>query len=132
MNINRQSDIIWVDSNSDIRYRTGLLQDHGYRVACFNETIDALNALDKRHLEPNNVKYVITSMMKRGGRRRKGFPNGLEMLDQMKVIWRKAKISCKPLIAVISMTADEQKCKEHGADIIIFGDNVGPHLQVID
>ena len=73
MNIKRQSDIIWVDSNSDIRYRTGLLQDHGYRVARFNETIDALNAPDKRHLEPNNVKYVITSMMKRGGRREKGF-----------------------------------------------------------
>ena len=132
MNINRQSDIIWVDSDPNIRYRTSLLQAQGYHVACFNETIDALNALSDGRLEPNNIKCVITSMMKRGGRREKGFFNGLEMLDKMKIIWGKAKISCKPLIAVISLTADIQKCKEHGVDIIVLGDDVDLQAQVID
>jgi hypothetical protein len=54
------------------------------------------------------------------------------MLDEMKIIWKKAGISYSPLIAIISLTADVQKCKEHGADIVVFGDHNKLLLQVID
>lgn len=130
--IDPQSTIIWVDSSPNIYYSTNLLQAQNWRVACFNETADALKALRERRLEPSNIHCVITSMMERGGRRERGCLNGLEMLDEIKIIWREAGIHHKPFIAVISLTADIQKCKAYGADIVVFGNHNKLQHQIID
>lgn len=127
-----QSNIIWVDSDPNIRYSARLLEAQNWRVACFNETADALEALRKRRLEPSNIHCVITSMMERGGRRERGCLNGLEMLDEMKKIWIEAEIHHLPFIAVASLSADVQKCKAHGADIVVFGDHNKLQHQIID
>ena len=131
-NIDSQTSIIWVDSDLRIRHQTGLLEAQNWRVACFNETADALGALRQDPLQPGRINCVITSMMERGGRRERGLLNGLQMLDEMKLIWKKAELSYCPLIAIISLTADEQECKEHGADIIILGDRQKMLQAVID
>ena len=70
--------------------------------------------------------------MERDGRRERGLLNGLQMLDEMKIIWKKAMLSYCPLIAIISLTADEQECKEHGADIVILGDREKMLREVIN
>ena len=129
--IDPQSSIIWVDSDPNIRHCTGLLKAQNWRVACFNETADALNALRQRLLVPNHINCIITSMMERGRRRQRGLLNGLQMLDEMKYIWKENCSYC-PLIAIISLTADEQECKEHGASIIVIGDRNEMLRQVID
>lgn len=126
------SNIIWVDSDPNVHKSTGLLQAQNWRVACFHETADALKALRERRLQPSNIRCVITSMMERGGRRERGCLNGLEMLDEMKIIWREAGIHHNPLIAVISLTANIEKCKEHGADIVVLGDHYELQRQVVE
>jgi DNA-binding NtrC family response regulator len=86
VNINPQSSIIWVDSDTNVSRSTSLLTRRGWGVSCFNETADALNALRERRIDPLKINCVITSMMERGGRRERGLLNGLQMLDEMKVI----------------------------------------------
>jgi hypothetical protein len=130
-NIDPEASIIWVDSDPNIRQSTGLLEAQSWRVACFNETADALNALREGLIKPTKINCVITSMMERGGRRERGLLNGLQMLESMKIIWKDACSYC-PLIAIISLTADEQECKEHGASIVVFGDRNKMLRQVID
>jgi hypothetical protein len=130
-NINSQVSIIWVDSDPNISRNIGSLEQQGWHVGCFNETNDALNALRERHLDPKNINCVITSMMERGGRRDRGLLNGLQMLDEMRMIWKSVCSYC-PLIAIISLTADEQECKEHGAEIIIIGDRKKLLVEVVD
>lgn len=130
--INSTASIIWVDSDPNIRHQTGLLEAQNWRVACFNETADALDALRQYHLKPSRINCVITSMMERDGRRERGLLNGLQMLDEMKIIWKKAMLSYCPLIAIISLTADEQECKEHGAEIVVLGDRAKMLREVIN
>ena len=94
--------------------------------------MDALNALRERRLQPQKINCVITNMMERGERRERGLLNGLQMLDEMKIIWKDAECSYCPLIAIITPTADEQECIEHGATIVMYGDRRKMLLQVID
>ncbi|UJR07301.1 hypothetical protein I4U23_011589 [Adineta vaga] len=129
--IDPNSSVIWVDSDPNIRQSTGLLEAQNWRVACFNETADALNALRQNRLIPDKINCIITSMMERGGRRERGLLNGLQMLDEMKTIWKEACSYC-PLIAIITLTADVQECQEHGATVIVHGDRRKMLLQVID
>jgi hypothetical protein len=109
VNIDPETSIVWVDSDVNIRHSTGLLEAQNWRVACFKETVDALNALRERRLQPQKINCVITSMMERGERRERGRLNGLQMLDEMKIIWKDAECSYCPLIAIITLTADEQE-----------------------
>ena len=131
--IDPETSIIWVDSDPNVRRCTGLLEAQTWRVACFNETGDALTALLDGRLKANNINCIITSMMERGGRRERGLLNGLQMLECMKIIW---KTQCShyycPLIAIISLTANEQECKEHGASIVVNNDRIQMLRQVID
>lgn len=124
--------IIWVDSDPGIRNSANLLEAQNWRVAYFNETADALSALREDVLKPAQINCVITSMMERGGRRERGLLNGLQMLDEMKIIWKDAGLSYSPLIAIISVTADEQECREHGAEIIVIGKRNEMLKQVIN
>ncbi len=132
LDIDPQSNIIWVDSDPNICNSTNMFKAQGWCVACFNETADALKALNGNRLKPDNIDCIITSTMERGGRQERGCLNGLEMLEAMKIIWKKAGINHNPFIAVVSMTADIQKCKMHGADIVIFGNRNEMQRQIID
>ncbi|CAF1672958.1 unnamed protein product, partial [Adineta ricciae] len=129
--IDPRSNIIWVDSNPDISKCTGPFELRNWRVARFNETADALNALEGGQLKANNIDCVITSMMERGGRRERGLVNGLEMLQRMKTTFDKAGITSKPLFAVISCTADMETCKKYGVDIVVIGNYTILQKQII-
>jgi hypothetical protein len=132
LNIDPLSNIIWVDSNVDINKSTGPLQAQNWRVACFNETADALNALEEGYLNLQKIDCVITSMMERGGRRQRGLVNGLEMLERITTIWKKAGITPKPLFAVISATGDVEECKKYGVEIVVIGNYKTLQNKVID
>ena len=132
MENHRETIIIWVDSDPNVYHSARLLRAQNWRVVCFNETSDALKALNDGDLHAKNIHCIITSMMERGGRKERGCINGLEMIDEMKTIWRQMNISPSPLTAVISLTADIEKCKAHGVDIVVHGDYTKLQHEVID
>ncbi|CAF2078352.1 unnamed protein product [Rotaria magnacalcarata] len=133
MTIDPQISIVWVDSDPNIYRSTGLFQDQNWNVICFNETVDALNAVREKRLKLENIKCVITSMMERDGRRERGLLNGLQMLDDMKIIWKQSRSRYRPLMVVNSLTADVNRCKEHGVDIVVAAANRNiVQKQVID
>lgn len=120
--IDSSSNIIWVDSNINLQPCLQPFTDANMRVACFHETADALNALRQNKLKIQSIECVITSMMERGGRKERGCLNGLQMLDQIKQMFRGDGDRQKPIFAVISSSADVKECKKHEVDIIVFGD----------
>ncbi|CAF1285760.1 unnamed protein product [Didymodactylos carnosus] len=122
---------MWIDSDPNVFGSTVLFQNEGWKISCFNETADAINALQMQKISPTAVKCIITSMMERGGRKERGLRNGLEMLDDIKLIWRLANESYCPLIAVISLTADLQQCKEHGVELVVMGDRYKLQREII-
>lgn len=125
------SSIIWVDSDPYIYASTELFRAQDWKVACFNETADALKALRKRELKPDNIKCIITSMMERGRRRERGLLNGLEMIDEIKKIWIENNLKPYPLMVINSLTADMEQCKKHSVDIVVNGDRSAVQNQVI-
>ncbi|CAF3436859.1 unnamed protein product [Rotaria sp. Silwood2] len=124
-------EIIWVDCDPNIYDSTILFRNENWKVWCFNATRDATEALQTDQISPANVRCIITSMMERTGGRERGLRNGLEMLDDMKLIWKRNKLSCSPLIAIISRKTDVQKCKEHGAEIVVIGDRAKLQRDII-
>ena len=101
-------------------------------MACFNETADALRALENGLLEPQHIRCVITSTMERGGRRERGLLNGLHMLDKIKSIYQQVGIERLPIFAVISATADLEQCQQQGVDIVTSGSFLKLQELVID
>ncbi|CAF4255317.1 unnamed protein product, partial [Rotaria magnacalcarata] len=70
--------------------------------------------------------------MERDGRRERGLLNGLQMLDDMKIIWKQSRSRYRPLMVVNSLTADVNRCKEHGVDIVVAANRNIVQKQVID
>lgn len=130
--IDSLSNIIWVDSNPKINQSLELLLAANMRVACFHETADALRALRQRKLNIKNLECVITSMMEGGGRKERGFLNGLQMLDSIKQMVNYVGQKEKPIFVVVSPNANVKECKKHEVDIIVFGNYKQLHLKVIN
>lgn len=116
--------IIWVDSDPMISCKIDRFRSENLHVACFNETADALEALQNGPLEPQYIQCVITSMMERGGRRERGLLNGLQMIERIKLIWQQNGIERLPIFAVTSATADREQCKRHGVDIVVASNSL--------
>ena len=60
-------------------------------------------------------------MMERGGRKERGLMNAFEMLDKIKQYWKQ---SYSPFLVMITTSADEQACKDHGFDVIVYYDRL--------
>ncbi|CAF1552410.1 unnamed protein product [Didymodactylos carnosus] len=71
-------------------------------------------------------------MMERDGRRERGRLSGLQMLDEIKKIWKQTSTKHRPLMVVNSLTADAYQCKEHGVDIVVHANRSLVQKQVID
>jgi len=111
--------IIWVDSNKKV---TGdILKDEGYNVEVFHNTSKCLSyILNLKESDRTKISCVITSMMEVSGKKEMELKNGLEMIDEIRDIYK--KMPHEPVFSVISKTADAQECiKEHGISLIVFG-----------
>lgn len=109
--------ILWVDSDPNISLSAGPLRQLGCTLKFFNETQDCLDFI--LHNEHENIFCIITSMMERGGRKEKGLMNAFEMLNQIRLNWRR---SYSPFLVMITCTADKQQCQDFGFDVIVYGD----------
>ena len=86
-----------------------------------------------QHPQPSKrLMHSELLMMERGGRKQRGCINGLEMIDEMKRIWKRMSIDHNPLIVVAILTADIQTCKAHGVDIVVHGNHTEAQYQVIE
>ena len=93
-----------------------ILKRAGYPVVHFNDTLPAFDFIKAN----GDVPCVITSSMKRGGREEKGLPSGIVLADM--ITQRYEDCSNKPLLAFITMTADEQEVLERGFSVFVRGD----------
>jgi hypothetical protein len=110
--------IAWVDSDPNIKYSATYLTEKGHKVFCFNETQDCLDYLKK----DQSACCIITSMMERGGRKERGLKNAFAMVSEIKDIWNNSDKSYRPILVMITLSADEQECKDNGFDVIVYGD----------
>jgi len=124
------TDIIWVDSDKNVCKSASLLKNAQYNVTFFNETADALNYL--RSSDCASIVCIITSMMQRDGRKERGLLSGLDMIDEIRLHWKRVGLSTAPLLAVITVSADKQECNERGIEIIVYGDRTNLQNQIIE
>ncbi|CAF0796299.1 unnamed protein product [Brachionus calyciflorus] len=89
--------IIWVDSDPNVVLSAKFLHQQNYDLKFFNETLDCLNYVQSID-NHSDIRCIITSMMKR-------------------------KSSYSPFLVMITMSADEQECKDIGFDIIFYNDH---------
>jgi len=112
--------IVWVDSDPHVG--AAQFESAGAKVHLYNETAEALAGFGKEYPVDEKLVCIITSMMRRGGRAEKGLLDGLGMLDTMRFrLQLDGNVSVRPILGVISMTADEQECKDHGVDVLVMG-----------
>lgn len=109
--------ILWVDSDPNISLSAGPLRELGCSLKFFNETQDCLDFI--LHNEHENIFCIITSMMESGGRKEKGLMNAFEMLNQIRLNWKR---SYSPFLVMMTCSADKQQCQDFGFDVIVYGD----------
>ena len=109
--------IIWVDSDPYVSSSASPLRELGCDLKFFNETQDCLDYITTNSHE--NIFCIITSMMERDGRKEKGLMNAFEMVNQIRLNWRR---SYSPFLVMITCSADRQQCLDLGFDIVVYGD----------
>lgn len=112
--------VVWVDSDPNIKNSAKFLIQKGHNVFCFNETQDCLDYLKN----DQSACCIITSMMERGGRKERGLKNAFEMVSEIKNIWNSTGKSYRPILVMITLSADEQECKDNGFDAVIYNDRL--------
>ena len=111
--------VLWVDSDPNIEKSAYFLKEKKFTVKCFNETKDCVDYLEQ--YKGSDVCCIITSMMERGGRKEKGLMNAFEMIDKIKQNWKQ---SYSPFLVMITISADEQACKDNGFDVVVYNDRL--------
>ena len=109
--------IIWVDSDPNVNLSAGPLRQLNCTLKFFNETQDCLDFILNNDHEC--IFSIITSMMERGGRKERGLMNAFEMLNQIRLNWKR---SYSPFLVMITCSADRQQCQDFGFDVIVHGD----------
>ena len=117
--------IIWVDSDPSVSLSAEPLKQIDCNLKFFNETQDCLDYILNNDHE--NIFCIITSMMERGGRKEKGLMNAFEMINQIRLNWRR---SYSPFLVMITCSADRQQCQDFGFDVIVHGDR-GKMMKII-
>eukprot|EP01084_Bolivina_argentea_P053949 98961_1 len=122
--------ILWVDTDANILNDATYLRNNGYHVMRFSETNDCIQHIVT--LNPNNKKNivgVITSMMRRGGRKENGLMDGLQMLNYIKTnLLSNNDIMC---YCIVSNSVNKMEAKKYNIDIVIkSSDYNNPRKQV--
>ena len=124
--------IIWVDQDPKISTSaTKLKQLKNVDLEFFNQTEDCLNYIKSDETIHKQILCIITSKMQYKNRpgENKKYMNSFEMLTEIRKIWNH---SYSPLVAMITVTADEQECKDYGYDIFVYKDRNMLQDKVID
>ena len=122
--------VVWCDSDPYID--STILENAGFSVYKFTETQNCINFMENYPGKIENLQCILTSMMERGGRKEKGLLNGLQMVESIKNIFiKKCGKSYAPLLAMISLTADEQICREYGFSTVVIGDRYQVQKNII-
>lgn len=113
--------IIWVDQDPNISASaTKLKQLKNVDLEFFNQTEDCLNYI-KNKKDHKQILCIITSKMQYKNKpgENKNYMNSFEMMCEIRKFWH---YSYSPLVAMITVSADEQECKDYGYDIFVYND----------
>lgn len=109
--------VVWVDSDPAVEHQMSVLQRAGFETRFFSETRPAMDYLQDRR---GAVEAILTSSMKRGGRAERGLPSGMDLADFVTTLYGDS--SHKPLLAFITVSADQQEVLERGFTIFVHRD----------
>lgn len=122
------ADIIWADSDKNIKDSASLLLNLGCRIHFFNDTPSCIQFIEK-NIDNLNIKCIITSLFGSERRRKLGHPNCFQMIDKIRQIWNK---EYRPLLVMMTANANEQQCKDYGFDLIVYYDRTKMQKTVIE
>ncbi|CAK0811027.1 unnamed protein product [Prorocentrum cordatum] len=111
--------VLWCDADPAVTESAGPLRAAGMSVRTFREPEDALEFF--RGAPAGAVGAVLTSMMRGGGREARGAMTGLGLVAACAECAR-ARGEPRPVLGVVSMSADREACLAAGADFVVYGD----------
>ncbi|CAK9029862.1 Uncharacterized protein SCF082_LOCUS18969, partial [Durusdinium trenchii] len=112
--------VLWCDSDPTVLQSCGVLRGSGLNVEHFQEPEAAL----QRYLRsPQEVLCIMSSMMEGDGRKERGAMNGYALFEALQRA-AAARRRPKPLLAMISCSADATKAQEAGADLVVLGNRI--------
>ena len=107
-------EVLWVDSSKKIKFE--ILEEAGYVVSVFNETQDCMDYVFK-HEDHSKIRGIITSSMRSGGRKEKGYLDGLQMLNMIfRYIW---KAKYRAITAIVTSSMSKKEAILNNVDIFV-------------
>ena len=79
------ADIIWADSDKNIKDSASELLSFGCKIHFFNDTPSCISFI-KKNIEQLNIKCIITSLFGSERRKKLGHPNCFQMIDEIRQI----------------------------------------------
>mmetsp|Transcript_57205 Transcript_57205/g.159209 ORF Transcript_57205/g.159209 Transcript_57205/m.159209 type:complete len:472 (+) Transcript_57205:58-1473(+) len=107
--------VLWCDSDTAVQDSAGILKAEGLEVLSFQTPEALLSVYNAR-----TAVGVISSMMEGGGRRERGLMNAFELFRAC-VQSSSALGVRKPVMVVISLSADREAAIAAGADFVVYG-----------
>eukprot|EP00931_Biecheleriopsis_adriatica_P110210 TRINITY_DN84476_c0_g1_i1.p1 TRINITY_DN84476_c0_g1~~TRINITY_DN84476_c0_g1_i1.p1 ORF type:complete len:278 (-),score=54.31 TRINITY_DN84476_c0_g1_i1:51-830(-) len=107
--------VLWCDTDADVGMSADILRGSGLVVRTFTEPEVLLEAYRSAPLE---AACIMSSMMEGNGRKERGAMNAFDLFA---AICASTEDASRPLLAVISCSADERAARAAGADIVVLG-----------
>lgn len=118
----------WCDSDPNVAASASTLRAGGLQVRSFTEP-EAL--LEAYKATPAGVVCVLSSMMEGGGRKQRGAMNAYGLFAAICAEAQARGLEERPVLGVISLSADERAAKAAGADFVMHGDRTKAQRLVV-